>query len=364
MRNRIGASEGASTYIFGLCGASLVGNAFAMIMQGRLGSFSGMSIATWASYAITQIAFIGVVFLMGVWRKYDPILVARVRPSKNIKQYALLPFIAVFTIMAFYPLSLLFMKVLSLIGYHGASVSVPSFSSVGVYLLAVLVMAVLPAMGEELMCRGILHTGLSTRGATFGVFMSAFLFSVMHANPLQTIHQFGLGIVLAVVFNLSGSLVPCMILHFLNNFYTLTISAYIPEVDLLIYRLGNWNYLTGTASVVVGVFGLVILLYLYHRFGEKKLPPTFKVFENNVVFEDYSITVTMDGKERKSNAFLDTFRFVGSLFTKRGWKAVERELSKKADVPDLGKNQPMISVWLATGFGVFYWLVTLVLGLV
>ena len=364
MRNRISANEGAFTYTLGLCGASLVGNAFAMIMAGRLGVFAGMPIATWASYALTQLAFIGVVFVVGMWRKFDPIKVARVRPSKNIKQYLLLPFIAVFTIMAFYPLSLLFMKVLSLIGYHGASVSVPAFNSVGTYFLALLAMAVLPAIGEELLCRGVLQTGLSTRSASFGAFMSAFLFSVMHANPLQTVHQFGLGVVLAVVFNLSGSLVPCMIIHFLNNFYTLTITAYIPEIDMLIYRLGNWNYLTGTASVIVGVFGLVVLLYLYHRFGEKKLPPAFKVFENNVVFEDYSITVSMDGVEKKSNVFLDTFRFVGSLFTKRGWMAVSRVLTDKADVPMLGKGQPMISVWIATGFGVFYWIVILVLGLV
>ena len=364
MRNRITASEGASSYIFGLFGASVVGNAFAMIMSGRLGSFAGMPIATWASYAITQLAFIGVVFVMGVWRKFDTIKVARVRPTKNIKQYLLLPFIAVFTIMAFYPFSLLFMKLLSLMGYHGASVSVPMSNSVGVYFLSLLVIAVLPAIGEELLCRGLLQTGLNTRGTAFGVFMSAFLFSFMHANPLQTFHQFGLGIVLAVVFNLSGSLVPCMIIHFLNNFYTLTISTYIPEVDMLIYQLGNWNYLTGTASVIVGLFGLAVLLYLYHRFGEKKQPPAFKVFENNVVFEEYSITVSMDGVEKKSNLFLDTFRFVGSLFTKGGWQRVSRVLFDKADVPYLGKNQPMVNVWIATSLAVFYWVLNFILGLV
>ena len=364
MRNRIVANEGASTYIFCLCGASLVGNLFAMLMSGRMGDFAGMSIANWVSYAIMQLAFIGVVFIMGVWRKFDPLKVARIRPSRNWKHYVLLPFIALFTILAFYPLSLLFLKFLSVIGYHGGGVAVPQFTSVGVYFLAIFVIAVLPAIGEELMCRGILCSGLSTRSVPFGILISAFLFSFMHANPLQTVHQFGLGVVSAILFILSGSLLPSIILHFLNNFYTLTITAYIPEVDMLIYRLGNWNYLTGAVSVVVGLVGLAVLLYLYHRAGQKKKAPAFKVFENSGVFEEYTIIATMDEEGKKTNIFLDTFRFVGSLFTKRGWQEVRRVLTNSADVPMIGNAQPMISVWLAIGFAAFYWVVNFVLGMI
>lgn len=363
MRNRIVASEGASTYITGICAASLLGNAFVRIMAGKVGGFAGLSIIDWVVYALMQVAFVGIVFVMGIWRKYDPIKVSRLRPSTNWKQYILLPFIAIFTIMAFYPLSLFFMQFLNVIGYAGSSVAMPDFSNVGIYFLALFVMAMLPAFGEELLCRGILQTGLNTRGVAFGVFMSAFLFSFMHANPLQTMHQFGLGIVLALVYILSGSLLPCILLHFLNNFITLTISAYIPEIDMAIYHLGNWNILTGIASIIVGLLGLAILLYIYYRVGEKKNAPIYKVFENNVVFEDYSITVSMDGQEKKSNPFLDTMRFVGSLFTKQGWRKVSRTLTDKADVPNLGKQQPMVSVWIATGFAVFYWVINFVVGL-
>ncbi len=363
MRNRIIANEGGSAYIFALCGASLLGNAFSMLMSGRLGAFANMPIALWVGYAITQIAFIAVVFIMGAWRKFEPIKVARIAPSRNWKQYLLLPFIAFFTIVTFYPLSLLFMKFLNVIGYVGSTPAVPQFTSVGVYFIAVLVMAVLPACGEELLCRGIVQSGLNTRSAAFGVFISAFLFSFMHANPLQTVHQFGLGLVLAVVFILSKSLVPCVIIHFLNNFYTLT-TGYIPEIDQAIISLGNWNYLTGAVSVVVGAFALAVLLFLYHRVGENKKVPVFKVFENEGVFEDYTITVSIDGEEKKSNLFLDTMRFVGSLFTKKGWRKIGMVLEEKKDVPDIGKSQPMVSVWLAIGFAAFYWVLTFILGLI
>jgi hypothetical protein len=194
--------------------------------------------------------------------------------------------------------------------------------------------------------------------------MSAFFFSFMHANPLQTIHQFGLGVILAVVYILSGSLLPCILLHFLNNFITLTITAYIPEIETAIISLGNWNYLTGTASMIVGLFGLTILLYIYYRVGENRKAPINKVFENDVVFENYTITVSMNGAEKKSNAFLDTMRFVGSLFTKKGWRKVSRTLSDKMDVPALGKQQPMITVWIALGFAIFYWVLNFIFGFI
>ncbi len=363
MRNRIIASEGASAYLFSLCGASLLGNAFSMLVGNRLGLFAGMPVASWVSYALTQVAFIVVVFIMGVWRKFDPLQVARIRPSRNWKQYLLLPFIAFFTILAFYPLHLLFLKVLGLMGYSGSSVIIPR-DNVGIYFLAMLVMAVLPAFGEELLCRGIVQSAFNTRSAPFGIFMSAFLFSFMHGNPLQTVHQFGLGIVLAIVFILSKSLVPCIIVHFLNNFYTLTVSTYIPEVDNIIYSLGNWNYLTGAVSVIVGLFGLAILLYLYNRVGESRKAPIFKVFENEGVFDEYTITVSVDGVEKKSNLFLDTMRFVGSLFTKKGWQRVKRVLENKKDVPDLGKNQPMINVWLAIALALIPWVIMFITGLI
>ena len=57
-------------------------------------------------------------------------------------------------------------------------------------------------------------------------------------------------------------------------------------------------------------------------------------------------------------------KFVGSLFTKKGWQKVGRVLEDKADVPAIGKKQPMVNVWIAIGFAVFYWVLNLVFGLI
>ncbi len=357
MRNKLTANESASSYLLAICGASLLSTIFYYILNGRTGTFAGMSVANWMSYFVTQIGFIAVAVIFCSVRKADIVAVAKLKPSRNIGQYLLLFPIAFCTILVFYPLALLFMQFLAVIGYPVNSVITINFSSVGVYFLALLCMAVLPAIGEELVCRGLLLGGLNTRDITFGIFISALLFSLMHANPLQTVHQFGLGVVLAIVFILSGSIIPCMIVHFLNNFITLTVTAYIPEVDEIVLNLGYWNFLTGAVSVVVGLFLLAILFYAYYKLGKGK-KAEFSLYENTADFGDYTITVTYDGDKKKSNPVKNCFAFIRSLFTKYGWQRVYYALYDSAGVECYGKTKGMVNVWLAIGFAVFYWILT------
>lgn len=377
MRRNLIASEGGSVYLFALCGASVLQSVLSYLIAGRAGEFAGMNIGSWIAYAVNQFAIILVVVLFAVWRKYDVGEVSKIRPLTNPKRWALLVPITVVTIIAFLPLSMLFTTFLDVIGYPvGGGVSMPDYGSVGVYFLSLFLMAFLPAIGEELLMRGTVLPAMTTRGVWFGVFISAFLFSFMHGNPLQTVYQFCLGAVLAVLFLMSGSIIPCIIVHFLNNFITITMSAYLPQIDVLIAELGAFNWLTGAVSFAGGTLLLVFLLYLYHRAGKprpKREDGGFRVVDNGVVFEEYALYAYADGaRSEKSkrpkfdfrhNAVADGLRFVGSMFTKRGWRTAELELAEQGGVPYLGKQQPMINVWLAIGFATLWWMVTFISGL-
>lgn len=364
MRNRLNANESGASYLIAVCGASLLSTVFYYILNGRAGTFAGVDTANWVNYFVMELAFVGISVVYCHVRKADFVSVVKLKPSKNPYQYLLLFPIAFCTILVFYPLALLFLQFLAVIGYPVTSVITINFTSVGVYFLALLCMAILPAIGEEIVCRGmLLGGGLNTRDVTFGIFISALLFSLMHANPMQTVHQFGLGVVLATLFILSGSIVPCMIVHFLNNFITLTVTAYIPKVDQIVADLGYWNFLTGTVSVVVGLFLLAILLYAYYRLGKGK-NAEFSLYENKVDCGDYTITVTYDAPtKKKSNFVLDCARFIRSLFTKYGWKKVYYTLYESAGVECLGKAQRMPNVWISIGFAVFYWVLNFLLNL-
>lgn len=58
-----------------------------------------------------------------------------------------------------------------------------------------------------------------------------------------------------------------------------------------------------------------------------------------------------------------SFAFVGTLFTRRGWGKVERTLSLESGIPYYGKSQSMFGVWLAVGLSAAYWVLALVMGL-
>ena len=209
---------------------------------------------------------------------------------------------------------------------------------------------------------GTVFPGLATRNIWFGVLMSGLFFSLMHANPVQTVHQFGLGIVLALVVALSGSIWASVIVHFVNNFISLTLTAYLPQVDEIYLKLGYFNWLTGVASVIVGLALLVCLLYLFYRAGNKRQ----RAGEVSNVYEEdgFTIVATANVTTKSENVFKGMFRFFKSLFTKQGWKRVQYELEERNEVEYLGKNQHMSGVWIALALVCIYWLYAFIVGMV
>lgn len=120
----------------------------------------------------------------------------------------------------------LFIKGLEAIGYKGGSVNVPSLDGWNL-LPAILVIAILPAVFEETLFRGVLARNMhaSGWGLVQTVFIAGAFFSVYHGNPEQTLYQFVSGVCLTFVAVKSGSIIPTMIAHFLNNALILIFEA-------------------------------------------------------------------------------------------------------------------------------------------
>ncbi len=361
MRKTIGASESSSIYLMGICAGSLLSLFLSLALRNSSATLDGMSVYSWCGYAIMQIGFIATVFAYARVRKINIVYVAKLRGKLNLLQIVVLPFIAIATILVFLPLANAWSAFLNVIGYHGPGVTMPEFSNVGYYFLALFVLAVMPAIGEEIFMRGTVFSGLATRDIWFGVLMSGLFFSLMHANPVQTVHQFGLGVVLAIVVALSGSVWAGVIIHFFNNFISLTLTAYLPQVDALYVKLGYYNWLTGAASVIAGLLLLACLLYLFYRAGAKHE----NGLVSNVYKEDgFTIVATSNATEQKENAFKGLARFLKSLFTKQGWKKIRYEIEESNGVEYIGKNQSMTGVWIALALVCAYWLYAFISGLI
>lgn len=85
----------------------------------------------------------------------------------------------------------------------------------------VLLVAVLPALCEELVYRGFILSGLRGRGGgaatARAVVLSAVLFALFHVFPEKWVTTFPVGLVLAYVCVRTGSLWPGVVIHGLNN---------------------------------------------------------------------------------------------------------------------------------------------------
>lgn len=85
---------------------------------------------------------------------------------------------------------------------------------------------------EELVFRGVLLEGLRKYGNFFGIVMSAVMFGLMHQNIAQCLPAVAIGLVWGFVAVKSGSLIPSMFLHILNNTMSAVLLAVVQSVDL------------------------------------------------------------------------------------------------------------------------------------
>lgn len=84
--------------------------------------------------------------------------------------------------------------------------------------LLLLILAVMPALGEELVFRGVIGRGLIARyGIVSGILWTSVLFSVVHGNPVQAVGVFFVGVMCHVSYLATRSLLAPILLHFLNN---------------------------------------------------------------------------------------------------------------------------------------------------
>lgn len=90
--------------------------------------------------------------------------------------------------------------------------------------------ALAPALCEEILLRGVLARGLQAAAGTAGaVIASAVLFALLHLEPVRLLPTAVLGALLAYAALRTQSIVPCIIIHFLNNAIALVIFlGYLP----------------------------------------------------------------------------------------------------------------------------------------
>lgn len=90
--------------------------------------------------------------------------------------------------------------------------------TVGGMLLNLLIIALIPAVGEELTFRGLLQQSLTRKmNPHVAIFLSAAIFSFIHFQFYGFLPRLFLGLLLGYMFYVSGSLWTSIVMHFVNN---------------------------------------------------------------------------------------------------------------------------------------------------
>ena len=177
--------------------------------------------------------------------------------SPQIFDMAFLFFVCVFGMSNFVSL---FDAVLAKIGFNGSYALPIPMDNFGYLVLNLILLAVLPAICEELVFRGIIFNGLKQYGNMKAVFLSATLFMLVHSSVEQTVYPFFVGIVLALLMLRTNNIIYPILLHFLNNAIVVVINYISVQSGAVSeFTLSTFNILFAIALAILAVLCIVIV---------------------------------------------------------------------------------------------------------
>jgi len=140
------------------------------------------------------------------------------------------------------------------------------FESVGGLIVGIVVIAVFPAIGEELVFRGLgqrmLHS--LTKNHHAGIWIAAFLFSFIHLQFYGFFPRFLLGALFGYIYYWSGNLWYPIFAHFVNNGFTL-VMLYLYQQDATELNVED----TEAVPIATALFALLLTIGLLYYFRNR-----------------------------------------------------------------------------------------------
>lgn len=123
---------------------------------------------------------------------------------------------------------------------------------------AFLVIAVTPAVCEEMLFRGmIFHSMKAKYRISTAIIAVAALFGVYHMSLVKFIPTGFLGLVLCYVVYKTGSIYPAMMIHFINNALSVLLSYYPEQIEKVMPMLMKETLSVSDVLLMLGI-GLVL----------------------------------------------------------------------------------------------------------
>ena len=250
----------------------------------------------------TQLTILFIPIVTTILFSFDPVKELRIRPiSLKMLIFAILAVICAYPIISLLNLiSMLFVE------NAVAEMSVNIYQRG--YLFSMLIMAVLPAIGEELLMRGIVYNGYRNVSPIAAWILSAVLFGLYHMNFNQMPYAIFLGLLFVLMLEAGDSILTTMIMHFMINGLSTTVgyfSSFSLEEEALDTAVSGNDILMMLPSVLIMVVVMTPILVLviwaaFHINGRHlkdvfKKPEVIADYENGpeVVKKDRMVSVSL-----------------------------------------------------------------------
>jgi uncharacterized protein len=150
-------------------------------------------------------------------------------------------------------------------------------NSAGDFIYAMVMIALLPAIGEELMFRGIVQRVFSDwfRNVNTGIWVSAILFSAMHVQFYGFFPRMLLGVMLGYLYIWSGSLWLPMLAHFINNGAAVVLT-YLFKSQMISIDPDKMGTQNDYVAVMISVILTASILWIVYRREKQKHPASLE----------------------------------------------------------------------------------------
>ena len=139
-------------------------------------------------------------------------------------------------------------------------------NTIGGLLLNMVVVALIPAIGEELTFRGVLQQALTRKmkNPHVAIILSAAIFSFIHFQFYGFLPRMFLGILLGYMFYVTGSLWTSMLMHFLNN-GTAVVLYYLNNKGIVDIDVDHFGALNGWMVALSAVLTVALIVWSWWK---------------------------------------------------------------------------------------------------
>jgi len=138
-----------------------------------------------------------------------------------------------------------------------------NFKSIQDLLIAIVIIGLIPAIGEELLFRGILQNLFfkGTQNIHIAILTSAFVFSAIHLQLYGFLPRFLLGVLFGYLYWWTHNLVFPIIAHLFNNSFALTVSFLYPK-SATVYELEGYELPPIPTIIIFAIIGTFLGIYI------------------------------------------------------------------------------------------------------